>query len=1259
MAMGEIVDVKEQYFNQEYEITHQRYESLMREDIDKPLADSWKYMINLGNFHKKPREEKHKKQKEEEYQVIPVNTIRQANYLGKKVKDTDFQWFDHDIRGTMGVPGEEQGENIIIYIPFPFGFDPDTSAKAQDLSFLKTPVKDKKNIQHTGQSAINGKGVTGFVGKTLVIFNRAALLNIIPFPTFGRDLRLEEPPYVIWVIDPVSGNTVAVLFAPVIGGQQREIGERMYVISTQDYTELVGSIARRFYEEAVSNFENEYDGENSKYDLLKILGKKFIERANSFSLEEKEKEFLLKERRKRAELISKLGMQRAVKAENLKKLEEELKKLEEEAKKRAEQEKKRAEQEIRDIDLIMVQYANDFDLYQAADVEENNYDPSSENDYFYSLTKKGDNIYWKKLIPDIIIEVERGIKQATQSSWKEVGIGGEINIADISRNVPYEIEEGRSIILPYQLEENTEIILPAIPESLNDNFIKRVSNKASDQIRNDGEMFVLWPDIVEAAEMRGSRWEEFKQKQKEYFKQDYLVLNNKEIQNNEYLNVLFNNGKYTYEVEMEPSHIDNIIQEYKFTELDDISSSILNEAREKNLRVTDDRDFRVKVEEISRIINKHIIKNYGEKFVYPRTCAETTLLSRKVFEGLGYDVSTMLTEDIHYFLRVNKDKDTLIVDLTSSQFGGQGIPRLKLEVEKLAKKTANEEYISEHEFKSIQEMYKKVVSYPHKSPAEINSLINTFNKLYELYKKHKKDQKDIAWIDEKINYLKEEENRRQMTMWRESLIEIFDEAVKSVNPYECMISNLKYYEDKNVLQIGDRYYDMDEVNKLYVVGAGKASKEMARALNDLIGDKIAEGVINVYGEEQTKEGQIGKIKLIPAGHPQPNEKGIEGALEIQDILSKAGGKDMVITLISGGGSDLMALPEDGISLKDYKETVKLLKSAPLNIGQVNAVRKHIDKLKGGKLRITGAKAGNFVTLTLSDVPTLNDDPSVIASGPTVGDSTTFEDVYEILDEYELLEKIPDSVRNHIERGLDEQVKENPRASNSIFSPERSNYLIAGSNDVAIEAAKRKAEKNGYTAIIAEYKLDEEVNKEAERIFNMIKEYKNTNKPIALIWGGEPVVNIDVKEPGEGGRMAQLGLLIAKKLNEEGIEDVSFLGAGTDGIDGKSDIAGSVIDCETLDRLEEKGINVDEVLNNYNAASALKEIDGALKTDKTQTNVGDVAVALINPKVPELPKIKGEKRKVESSGTGSISPKKLSFDSFKGIGLIAAILGVAA
>jgi glycerate-2-kinase len=363
------------------------------------------------------------------------------------------------------------------------------------------------------------------------------------------------------------------------------------------------------------------------------------------------------------------------------------------------------------------------------------------------------------------------------------------------------------------------------------------------------------------------------------------------------------------------------------------------------------------------------------------------------------------------------------------------------------------------------------------------------------------------------------------------------------------------------------------------VGGGKAARRTGAELARMLGDRITDGALNVY-QEQAQEPFADKIKLFAADHPTPNEQGVRGARRMIALLQSAGEKTLVMALISGGGSSLMALPVEGISLEDYKAISKLLLTVPATIDEVNAVRKHVDPLKGGRMRKFAARAGGFISLVLSDVPVTKtgvvDDTSVIASGPTVGDDSTFELAQRVLVEHGLWDKTPPSIKKYIQDNLSKE--ENETLSKDSPLLETSQYVMIANNDQAMEAARDMAEQLGYRAHLigcrtgsTKDKIKAEVRQEIENIWQVLARYATDD------------------------------------------DRITFASFSTDGVDGHSDLAGAIADQNTLKLAQDKGLDYREYLANYDSASFFKELGLEIETGPSGTNVADVALALLtNP-----------------------------------------------
>ncbi len=426
-------------------------------------------------------------------------------------------------------------------------------------------------------------------------------------------------------------------------------------------------------------------------------------------------------------------------------------------------------------------------------------------------------------------------------------------------------------------------------------------------------------------------------------------------------------------------------------------------------------------------------------------------------------------------------------------------------------------------------------------------------------------------------------------------LKIAEYAIAKADPYRVVKESVRV-EDGSIIVEGNTFELGGEV---YVVAIGKASCPMAKAVEDLLEDRIGDGIaVTKYGYSMP----LSRIEVIEAGHPIPDENSVRGAERALKIAKKVGREDLLIVLVSGGGSALFVMPEDGIGLEDKIRTNELLLKSGAKIHEINTVRKHISKVKGGKF-VKGVK-GTVLSLIISDV--VGDNLEVIASGITARDPTTFEDAHRILKLYSIWNEIPESVRRHIELGMrglkEETLKEDLKNVH--------NFLICSSKKVC-EFALEKAEKLGYPAHIVTSTLEGEARHAGTVIASMVQEiWKNDRpfkKPSVLIFGGETTVTIAGKA-GKGGPNQELALSSAKKISK--LRGCCIASIDTDGTDGPTEVAGGIVDSYTAELLESKKIDIDEYLVDHNAYEALKIAKGLIYTGATMTNVNSLVIAVI-------------------------------------------------
>jgi glycerate-2-kinase len=388
---------------------------------------------------------------------------------------------------------------------------------------------------------------------------------------------------------------------------------------------------------------------------------------------------------------------------------------------------------------------------------------------------------------------------------------------------------------------------------------------------------------------------------------------------------------------------------------------------------------------------------------------------------------------------------------------------------------------------------------------------------------------------------------------------------------------------------------------VFLCGAGKGAAPLTKAMEELLDDHLNGGDIIVKYEHLA---DLLKIKLHEAAHPVPDENGLKSTEILLDHLDNLTERDCVFVLLTGGGSALLeSLPED-IKLDDLQKLSSVLLQCSATIHEINCIRKHISRIKGGQLarKIHPARC---VTLALSDV--IGDDLSVIASGPTSPDPTTFVDALDILDKYEVTTRIPIEILNHLKRGFEGKIPETPKEDDEIFKTVTN--IVVGNNRLALNRAKDIAESLGFNTIILTSMLEGEAKEIAKVVASIIKEIQLTDtplkKPACVLLGGEPTVKI--QGSGKGGRNQELALAVALSNIHDPFICVSV---GSDGTDGPTDAAGAIVDNTTFGRGENEGLNALGYLKNNDAYNFFSPLGDLIFTGPTGTNVMDIVFALV-------------------------------------------------
>ncbi len=438
--------------------------------------------------------------------------------------------------------------------------------------------------------------------------------------------------------------------------------------------------------------------------------------------------------------------------------------------------------------------------------------------------------------------------------------------------------------------------------------------------------------------------------------------------------------------------------------------------------------------------------------------------------------------------------------------------------------------------------------------------------------------------------------------------ELVSIAIKNADPIPLLNRIIHRERDENCFTILGRRECLGSDGRVYVVGAGKASGRMAVAVEEALGELISKGIVAIP-KYMVGEYRLERIKIIGSGHPVPDENSVLAAEEALSIARLLGENDVLITLISGGGSALMEKPIPPITLNDIILLNKLLLNSGASIDEINIVRKHVSMIKGGRLAVNASNAKRIYSLMISDVP--GDNPEYIASGPTVPDSSTYMDARDILLRYKLWDKVPESIRKVIMEGLSGEIPETPKRDHPVFR-KVVNEIIA-SNYTVLKKLSEYLELKGYKPYILTTRLtgeSREVGKTLASIALDISDRKLLgNKPVALLLGGETTVSLGEKY-GRGGRCQEL--VLSFLTITRGRKDISIVSFDTDGIDGYSDAAGAYGDYEVWDRMSRSGDNPWRYLFEHNTYEFFKKYGGLIITGPTGTNVNMVVVILINP-----------------------------------------------
>ena len=439
----------------------------------------------------------------------------------------------------------------------------------------------------------------------------------------------------------------------------------------------------------------------------------------------------------------------------------------------------------------------------------------------------------------------------------------------------------------------------------------------------------------------------------------------------------------------------------------------------------------------------------------------------------------------------------------------------------------------------------------------------------------------------------------------ENLKLIYQAALEAVNPEKIIPKKIQLNGHHLIIKQkqGQLSYDLEKFKNIYLVGDGKATAYMAKAIEKILGERITQGLISVkYGHST----DLKKIKIIEAGHPLPDLNGFKAANKTLEIVKQAQKDDLIIALLSGGGSALWPLPPQYVSLKDKQDCTNFLLRAGASIDEVNTVRKHLSLIKGGQLATAGFPA-TILSFLISDV--VGDKIDLIASGPFVFDPSTFKMAKDIIKKYDLASKVSKSILDYLNSGLKKE-ETNPKKieNQKKYFSETKNVIIA-SNLMALKAAKNKAAQLGYHSQILSSTLTGDTKELAKNKIALAKKIILEKKPLAPPWcllsGGETTVQ--VKGHGLGGRNLEFCLHTVEEIKE--FPNFLVASLGTDGTDGPTEAAGAWVDGNSFKQAKDKGLTLEKFLQENDSYHFFKELGNLIITGPTKTNVMDLRIMI--------------------------------------------------
>ena len=442
---------------------------------------------------------------------------------------------------------------------------------------------------------------------------------------------------------------------------------------------------------------------------------------------------------------------------------------------------------------------------------------------------------------------------------------------------------------------------------------------------------------------------------------------------------------------------------------------------------------------------------------------------------------------------------------------------------------------------------------------------------------------------------------------RQIILPVLEAALQAADPAAAVARALSLSGD--VLRVGQQQWRLSDYRRVILLGLGKAATPMAQAVLDA-GVPVSQGlIVTKTGHGPENPAALTPVSILEAGHPTPDARSVHAGQRMADLAQNATADDLILLLISGGGSALLTLPAPGLSLDDLQQTTNLLLASGAEITEINTIRKHLSQIKGGQLARLAAPA-TLVSLILSDV--LGNPLHAIASGPAAPDPSTWQHAWAIIQKYHLQKRLPPAVRQHLQLGRQGHLPETPKPGDPIFR--RTHAVIVGDIARAAAAAHDAARAQGLNSVILNTHVQGEAREIAKNLVKLGRGVLAKQHPVAppacLVTGGE--VTVTLTGSGYGGRNQELALAAAMHLAQNPTEPISIVALATDGTDGPTDAAGGLVDTQTWSRALAAGLNPHQHLNENNSYPLLKATHDLLISGPTRTNVNDLYLVFILP-----------------------------------------------